>query len=204
MADFQGTNSYTEDQYRELKSITDTDSEPADVESIITTDIVENLIKLSSISLVIATIAFIIIILCISCLRRRRSKKSSVENQVKLRFENRNRTWHLMIIFFQVEIITISKCSRLTEDLPPSYSSLYYCNEIDEQPPSYTQAVKMQEGRWKYTHRTNTTYMRYASDAADEVNANFSRCRCSMLPGPFISFTIVYHCHNQGNIIWNK
>ena len=182
MADFQGTNSYTEDQYRELKSITDTDSEPADVESIITTDMVENLIKLSSISLVIATIAFIIIILCISCLRRRRSKKSSVENQVKLRFDNRNRTWHL-IIFFQVEIFTISKCSRLTEDLPPSYSSLYYCNEIDEQPPSYTQAVKMQEGRWKYTHRTNIAYMRYASDAADEVNANFSRCRGSMLPG---------------------
>ena len=92
MADFQETNSNTEDQYRELKSIADTDSESADVESIITTDMAENLIKLSSISLVIATIAFIIIILCISCLRRRRSKKSSVENQVKLRFDNRNRT----------------------------------------------------------------------------------------------------------------
>ena len=182
MADFQDTNLYTEDQYRASESIADTDSESSDVESIITTDMAENLIKLSSISLVIATIAFIIIILCVSCLRRRRSKKSSVENQVKLRFDNRNRTWHL-IIFFQVEIFTISKCSRLTEDLPPSYSSLYYCNEIDEQPPSYTQAVKMQEGRWKYTHRTNTAYMRYASDAADEVNANFSRCRGSMLPG---------------------
>ena len=92
MADFQETNSNTEDQYRELKSIADTDSESADVESIITNDMAENLIKLSSISLVIATIAFIIIILCISCLRRRRSKKSSVENQVKLRFDNRNRT----------------------------------------------------------------------------------------------------------------
>ena len=92
MADFQETNSNTEDQYRASESIADTDSEPADVESIITTDMVENLIKLSSISLVIATIAFIIIILCISCLRRRRSKKSSVENQVKLRFDNRNRT----------------------------------------------------------------------------------------------------------------
>ena len=83
MEDFQKTNLYTEDQYRELNSIANTDSEPADVESIITTDMAENLIKLSSISLVIATIAFIIIILCISCLRRR-GKKSSVENQVKL------------------------------------------------------------------------------------------------------------------------
>ena len=92
MAALEETNSPTEDQYRELKSIADTDSESADVESIKTNDMAENLIKLSSISLVIATIAFIIIILCISCLRRRRSKKSSVENQVKLRFDNRNRT----------------------------------------------------------------------------------------------------------------
>ena len=83
MEDFQKTNLYTEDQYRELNSIANTDSEPADVESIITTDMAENLIKLSSISLVIATIAFIIIILCISCFKRR-GKKSSVENQVKL------------------------------------------------------------------------------------------------------------------------
>ena len=84
MADFQGTNSSTEDIHNiALNSIANTDSEPADVESIITTDMVENLIQLSSISLVIATIAFIIIILCISCLRRR-GKKSSVENQVKL------------------------------------------------------------------------------------------------------------------------
>ena len=86
MVDFQETNSNTEDQYRyrELKSIADTDSESADVESIITNDMAENLIKLSSISLVIATITFIIIILCISC-SRRKGKRSSIENQVKLR-----------------------------------------------------------------------------------------------------------------------